>query len=159
MNKTISIAVVLVACGCGAPSPAGTVPRGGEEPGAAPGAAPSRDLRGAKVFDATGRALACEPPKPDCPEVSTDRDFLDRCKLSGFQVRQCGCAMRCAGDVSAKGPRYYDAQGEQHACTEEHADCTPTQPTAAFQDACNEKGHKLVACNCVWFCSGKPATP
>jgi hypothetical protein len=79
--------------------------------------------------------------------------FLDRCHLAGFQVRQCGCDMRCSGDLSAT-MRHYDAEGRLKECAPARSDCTPPQAGSAFQDACSEHGFRLDVCGCDWLCSG-----
>jgi hypothetical protein len=109
----------------------------------------------APAYDAAGHAAACTPPQAGCPETAPDRTFLDRCKMAGFQVRQCGCEQRCSGDVSA-ATRHYAADGTPKECAPARADCTPPQASGAFQDACAEKGFRLDVCGCEWLCSGNP---
>ena len=111
-----------------------------------------------KVFDARGQSRTCEPPPADCPSVSPDRDLADRCSLGGFRMIQCGCDMLCTGDPTAGAAKqHYDAEGHGKPCAPATADCTPPSASAAFQDACSEKGHKLEVCGCEWLCSGNPA--
>jgi hypothetical protein len=107
------------------------------------------------VYDAAGHAGTCALPQPNCPPATPERDFLDRCRLAGFQVRQCGCEQRCSGDVTA-ATRHWDAAGNPKECAPARADCTPPPAPASFQDACAEKGHRLDVCGCTWLCSGNP---
>jgi len=155
-----AIAIALAAC-AGAPPPEVTP---ATPPATAPGARPPApktrgdELAGAPVYDAAGNSMACAPPRKGCPEVKPDPDFVDQCRLSGFQVRQCGCEQRCAGDVAA-ATRHWDASGAPRACAPARPDCTPPQAPAAFQDACAERGHRLDTCGCEWLCSGNPKRP
>ena len=147
---------------CGSPgAPVSPAPQADGNPGAAPGAGSppvkpaSRlgDLAGVKVFDEQGNASTCGPPKADCPPLPASNDFLDRCRLAGFVVRQCGCEARCAGDVAALS-RHYNADGHLAECTPARSDCTPPQASTSFQDACSERGFRLDVCGCDWLCSG-----
>ncbi|WP_170319264.1 hypothetical protein [Polyangium spumosum] len=70
---------------------------------------------------------------------------------------QCGCEMLCTGDPGGGAKQYFDAEGHGKACTPAKDDCTPDPASAAFQDACAEKGYKLEVCGCEWLCSGDPA--
>ncbi|MFO0567474.1 MAG: hypothetical protein U0263_17585 [Polyangiaceae bacterium] len=116
-------------------------------------------MSGRKVYDAGGKELTCTQPDRSCvaPEASTD--FKDKCKLAGFRIMQCGCAMVCTGNASASEKQGYDAQNQAKACAEERKDCTPPETSAAFQDACSESGHKFMVCGCEWLCSGKLKAP
>lgn len=111
------------------------------------------DLAQAKVFDASGKPEACAAPTASCPDAASDREFLVQCRLAGFQVRQCGCEARCTGNVVA-ARRHYDPSGQAMDCAPAKDDCTPPQASAAFQDACVEKGFRLDVCGCAWLCSG-----
>jgi len=112
------------------------------------------DLAQAKVFDARGQASTCAPPLRSCPETAPDRLFLDRCRLAGFQIRQCGCETRCTGDI-ATVYRHYDVAGHPKDCPPANNECSAPPASAAFQDACVEKGYRLDVCGCEWLCSGK----
>jgi hypothetical protein len=110
-------------------------------------------LASAQVFDEHGKSAPCGPAGEGCPPQPASNDFLDRCRLAGFRVLQCGCDQRCTGDVASMS-RHYDAAGQPKDCTPARADCTPPQVGAAFQDACTERGFRLEACGCEWLCTG-----
>jgi len=59
------------------------------------------------------------------------------------------------GDVS-KARKHYDSEGHAMACDPISNDCDAPPASAAFQDACSDKGYKLEACGCAWLCSGNP---
>lgn len=149
--------VIVGACGgarAGDPSPnAGRAEPSG--PGNLPEDHPARAIVGATVYDSHGASRACASPEPNCPNTPRDVDFLDRCRLRGFQVRQCGCEQVCSGNVAEKAA-YYDAQGKPRECAPEKPDCTPKETSASFQDGCTDAGHKLVVCGCEWMCNGPP---
>lgn len=156
---------LAVAPACSAPSGEAAsvaIPRAGGTaagPAARASAAPTTridEITGAKVFDPSGNAGTCAPPAADCPPLPVERAFLDRCRLAGFQVRQCGCAARCSGDVAAAG-RGYTLDGTPRECAPARPECAPPAAGARFQDACNEKGFRLEVCGCEWLCSGNPA--
>jgi len=142
------LGALVLASACGEPrSPAApAAERGAAEHGAAA-------LATAKVFDEHGAASACGPPEAQCPPTAVSNPFLDHCRMAGFVVRQCGCEMRCAGDISA-ATRHYDADGHLKECAPARADCTPPQAGSAFQDACTEHGFRLDVCGCEWLCAG-----
>jgi hypothetical protein len=142
--------LVLLLGGCGAPAKSQPPPA---TPPPAPSSTPLAAVEGATVFDASGAATTCAPPRADCPESHTDPDFTDRCRLGGFQIRRCGCAEYCSGKVGAN-KNYYDASGAEKACAPAQKDCTPPETSAAFQDACNDGGQHLVVCGCEWLCDG-----
>jgi len=150
------VVLFTFACGGGGASgpSAGAPPSHAEEPDL-PADHPARALLDAKVYDARGASKACASPQANCPESARDPDFLDRCRLKGFQVRQCGCEQLCSGNV-AKEEKFYDAQGKVRDCKPEQSDCTPKDTSASFQDGCTEAGHKLVVCGCEWLCNGPP---
>lgn len=118
------------------------------------------DLAKATVYDASGNARTCEPPNPDCSPYADERnrDLRDKCKLAGFHVRQCGCSIVCSGNIAQKSAakKFYDASGAPQACEPQDAACTPPPASAAFQDACTDKGHRLQICGCAWLCTGNP---
>lgn len=114
------------------------------------------DLDAATVYDATGTPRACGPAESTCPPVAPNLQFQDQCRLAGFQVRQCGCETVCSGNIAKKPKQYYDASGNASPCDEPDAACNPPPASAAFQDACIEKGHHLKTCGCSWLCSGNP---
>lgn len=153
----LSLAIIASAACAGA----GGTPEAQPAPSAPPSAArpapkPRIDeLAAARVYDAAGHAGACAPPQATCPPADPDRAFLDRCRMAGFQIRQCGCEQRCSGDVAAANRRW-DAAGNVKECAPARADCTPPPAGAAFQDACAEKGFRLDICGCEWLCSGNP---
>ena len=152
--------VITAAAACGGTNAGGAAqgpPAEAAKPPAGPASGPKpagSDLTQAKVFDARGQSSTCAPPPKECPEAVPDRMFLDRCRLSGFQVRQCGCEARCTGDV-ATIYRHYDAAGHPKDCGPANNDCSPPPAGAAFQDACVEKGYRLEVCGCEWLCSGR----
>jgi hypothetical protein len=155
----IAAALALPACGSSADSarpPAAA--SSNQDPGEKAATTLRGDLSTATVYDATGTARACEPPNLDCAPAAGDREFRDQCKLAGFQVRQCGCAVVCSGNIAAASAakKYYDAAGAAQACDPPDADCTPPPAKAAYQDACAERGHRLQICGCAWLCTGDP---
>ena len=141
----------------------GIVGCGGERAGGAPAAGPRqadqgsprspRSLAEATVYDANGQGKSCGLPGKDCPKVKPNREFLDKCRLRGYQVRRCGCETVCSGNVMAPQP-HYDAEGNEKECQPEDPGCTPPDTSAAFQDACNDAHHRLVICGCEWLCDG-----
>ena len=110
-------------------------------------------LANARVWDERGVAAPCGPPATGCAPLPASSEFLDRCRLAGFRVLQCSCEARCTGDVIA-ATRHYDASGQPKECPAARADCSPPSPSAAFQDACAERGFRLDTCGCEWLCSG-----
>ncbi|HMJ15527.1 MAG TPA: hypothetical protein VK524_29125 [Polyangiaceae bacterium] len=117
---------------------------------------PVRKVANARVYDRAGRAHACQAPASACPPSENDRKFFDECSLRGYYLRKCGCEQLCTGKVSLSAP-HYDARGQAKACAGEKPDCTAPETSARFQDACNDRGYKLVVCGCEWLCSGPPA--
>jgi hypothetical protein len=152
----LAVGLLLAAC-AGASGTAPSSERGGDQqkPGNLPEDHPARALIGATVYDARGATQVCASPQPSCPDAPRDVDFLDRCRLRGFQVRQCGCAQLCTGNV-AQEKAHYNVQGKRVECAPERPDCTPRDTSAAFQDGCTDAGHKLVVCGCEWLCDGPP---
>jgi hypothetical protein len=126
-------------------------------PPAASAVATSRlaEVASAKVYDPSGNASTCAPPKQDCPPLPVERAFLDQCRLAGFRIVQCGCASRCTGNTAAASRRF-DRDGNAKECAPARPDCTPPPASASFQDACTEKGHRLETCGCEWLCTGNP---
>lgn len=114
------------------------------------------DLAQASVYDARGRSATCDAPRDDCAAAPADRDFLEACSLAGFQIRRCGCASLCTGDVTAFR-RHFDAEGHGKECAPTDAACEAPPAKAAFQDACTERGGRLAQCGCEWLCSTNPA--
>ncbi|HEY6560307.1 MAG TPA: hypothetical protein VI072_23650 [Polyangiaceae bacterium] len=117
---------------------------------------PVRKVANARVYDRGGQAHACQAPQKVCPASRPDSEFFDACRLRGYYLRQCGCEELCTGKVTLSAP-HYDARGAAKPCAEESADCTPPETSARFQDACNDRGHRLVVCGCEWLCSGSPS--
>lgn len=155
----IAAAVALVACGAPAENTsARTSPQASlEDPGRPDSSANLRgDLRNATVYDAQGNQRACGPIETSCPPIAPDLQFQDQCRLAGFQVRQCGCEVVCSGNISKKPRQFYDASGNPSTCDEPDPACDAPPASAAFQDACIEKGHHLKTCGCSWLCSGNP---
>lgn len=145
----LALAAGLLAA-CGGPTPSPTPPPA--PPPEAPVTPPKKALQ---VFDEKGQpSSSCPPVKEGCPEAAPPTAFLDRCRLSGFRVLQCGCEQRCTGDVSAAVRRYYDVDGQQKECVPARSDCTPPEPGSKFQDACSEHAFRLEVCGCEWLCSG-----
>jgi len=142
----------LAACSGAQPSAAPPAP----QPGAAEAEedSPLEALKRAKVYDAGGRAKACAEPRADCPPIAPDRELSDRCALGGYRMVQCGCESLCTGDVSRLGSQYHDAEGRAKTCEPASPDCSPPAASAAFQDACTEKGFHMKVCGCEWLCSG-----
>lgn len=114
------------------------------------------DLRNATVYDASGTQRACGPIETNCPQKPRDVAFQDQCRAAGFQVRTCGCDDVCSGDFTKHVKQFFDANGSPSACDEPEPSCDPPPASAAFQDACAEKGHRLKVCGCAWLCSGNP---
>lgn len=156
-----AILALAAACACGA---SGAQPDPAAAPMAAPGGAGLRvikpemrgDLERATVYDARGQSRRCEAPPPECPPEAPEREFLDHCRMSGYQIRLCGCESMCTGNAAATPKRHYNAAGSAQECIPAKEDCTPAAASAAFQDACTEEGHRLQMCDCQWLCSGKP---
>lgn len=114
---------------------------------------PVRNLTNARVYDEHGQAAVCGEPLPKCPSRPHKSDFADQCRLHGFYLRHCGCDDFCTGKVLLER-EHYDARGNPKICKPEAPDCNPPETSAAFQDACNERGHRLVVCGCEWLCDG-----
>ena len=152
-------AAVFTACGAPADNTSGPTspePSSERSEGRLPKSTLRGDLRNATVFDAQGNQRACGPIETSCPPIAPDLPFQDQCRLAGFQVRQCGCDVVCSGNI-AKNPRqFYDANGNPSACDEPDPSCNPPPASAAFQDACIEKGYHLKTCGCSWLCAGNP---
>jgi len=154
--KSLVASFLLVAACGGASAPAETAsPRAGAAGTEPPDGYPGKALADSQVYDEAGQAKACEAPKPSCPDRPRPVEFLDRCRLAGYQVRKCGCEELCGGRVKVD-KKHYDAQGNAKDCAPETRDCSPPETSASFQDACNEHGHKLVVCGCEWLCTGQP---
>ena len=151
--------VAAAAIGCGGASGGGATPneRAGDQsgPGKLPQDHPARALVGDTVYDSRGASKVCASPEPNCPDSPRDVDYLDRCRLRGFQVRQCGCEQLCSGNVAQENT-HYDALGKSRKCAPEQPECTPKDTSASFQDNCTDAGHKLVVCGCEWLCNGPP---
>lgn len=142
-----ALLAVLAACGGGAetaPAPKNAVDT------------PLSAVKELKVYDARGGAKACAAPGTSCPPIAPDRELADRCALRGFRMVQCGCESLCTGDVSGE-KQGYDAEGHAKACPPPAAECTAPPASAAFQDACTDKGYHLEQCGCEWLCSGRTA--
>lgn len=159
--RLLGLCAVVAACAAcaGAPTAADVAPASPAAPSAPAASSTPKsraaELANAPVYDAAGHATTCAPPQPTCPEVKPDAAFRERCRMAGFQMRQCGCEQLCAGDVTA-ATRHYSADGTPKECLPARADCTPPQASGAFQDACAEKGFRLDVCGCEWLCSGNP---
>src|SRR6185503_13629322 len=106
-------ALLAITGACGGASAGGPGPNAeGAEPsgpGNLPKDHPARAIVGATVYDSRGASKVCASPEPNCPNTPRDVDFLDRCRLHGFQVRQCGCEQVCSGNVAQEN-KHYDAQ-------------------------------------------------
>jgi len=139
----------LAACGSGPSAPPATPgPADPAEPGDDPPAA-----AGMPFYDAQGTERRCMPPRQDCPPVAPDTQFTDACRLAGYRVQRCECEALCSGKVERK---FYDENGQVKPC-QPVADCAAPPASAAFQDACTERGHHLEECSCEqWLCSGDP---
>jgi hypothetical protein len=148
----LSALALALLSGCGGAGPAPAPVRAPDET-PAPGKPEPPPKSALVVFDEKGPAPSCAPAKAECPDAPPPTAFLDRCRLAGFRVRQCGCDQRCTGDVSAAGRRY-DASGQLKECSPARPECTPPQASSAFQDGCTERGFKLEVCGCEWLCSG-----
>jgi hypothetical protein len=147
MQKALSLLMVaaFVFAGCGASSSQ-----------SADAAKVPPTLREAEVYDATGQSKACEPQSDQCAAPKTDTDLQARCTLAGFRMVHCGCEMLCTGKPQAAEKMMYDAEGKAKGCAKPSAECSPPPASAAYQDACNDKGYKLEVCGCEWLCSGNP---
>jgi len=144
-KASLLLVSLLVGCGASASSSSGdtaNVPQAGRQ---------------AKAYDAAGQAQTCERPAEECAAAKTDPDLQARCTMAGFRMAQCGCEMLCMGKPQAAEKMLYDAEGKAKACAKPADDCTPPPASAAFQDACNDKGYRLETCGCEWLCSGNPA--
>ena|SRR5690242_11554543 len=144
-KASLLLVSMLVGCGASAASGAGdpvNVPQAGRQ---------------AKTYDAAGQEKACERPAAECAAPKTDPDLQARCTMAGFRMAQCGCEMLCMGKPQAAEKMLYDAEGKAKACAKPADDCTPPSASAAFQDACTDKGYRLETCGCEWLCSGNPA--
>src|SRR6185436_12988455 len=105
--KPRGLILVLLATGTiAACHAAPAAPPTGVEPPAASATSPRQRLEDAAVYDSNGKSHACERPKQECPAVSADPDFLDKCRMAGFTVRQCGCESFCAGKVETHALHY-----------------------------------------------------
>lgn len=155
----IAAAITLAACGAPADNTSTrTTPQASEDGPVGPGPKTSLrgDLRNASVYDAQGNQRPCGPIETTCRESPPDLAFQDQCRLAGFQVRKCGCDVVCSGNIAKNPKQFYDANGTPSACDEPDPSCDPPPASAAFQDACAEKGHRLKTCGCAWLCSGNP---
>jgi hypothetical protein len=110
-------------------------------------------IANARVWDEHGAVAACGPAASGCEPLPVSNDFIDKCRLAGFRVLQCGCTARCTGDAVAAN-RHYDVSGQPKDCVRSTPECTPPSPGAVFQDACAERGFRLDTCGCEWLCSG-----
>lgn len=146
IGSLVFVAGSVLACGGGRPAADASSSTDSEAQPATPG--PS-----AEAYDASGQGHGCEPPSPKCSPRTRDLKFLDACRLSGYRVQRCGCDELCSGKVDMEKP-HYDAQGHAKPCGTEQADCSPPDTSAAFQDACNDRGYKLVLCGCEYLCTG-----
>jgi hypothetical protein len=72
-------------------------------------------------------------------------------------MMHCGCEMLCMGKPQPAEKMLYDMEGNAKACAKSTSECTPPSASAAFQDACTDKGYRLEVCGCEWLCSGNPA--
>ncbi len=135
----------LVGCGASAVSSSGEATKAPET---------GRD---AEVFDAAGQAKTCEPPAKECAAPKSDPELQSRCALAGYRMVQCGCEMFCMGKPEPAEKMVFDSDGRPKACAKPKDDCSPPQASAAFQDACTDKGYRLEICGCEWLCSGNPA--
>lgn len=147
-----ALAVALAACGGGSPEPAAPTAN------PAPVEMPKDRMAGQKVYDARGNEQSCAPPDRSCTPEEAPLAFRDECRLAGFRLMQCGCAMVCTGRPGG-GKVAFDAQNSEKPCPPEQKDCSPPDTSAAFQDACTESGHKFKVCGCTWLCSGKLKQP
>jgi hypothetical protein len=140
--------------GCGGSGAGGAPATQPDEPAVGPPRSPD-SLADATVYDAKGQAATCGLPEDGCPKAKPNREFLDKCRLRGYQVRRCGCETVCSGNVMVSRP-HYDAEGNEQECQPEDPECTPPDTSAAFQDACADAHHRLVMCGCEWLCDGPP---
>lgn len=108
------------------------------------------------MFDGAGQPKSCEAPPDTCAAPETNPDLQARCTLAGFRMAQCGCEMLCMGKPQPAEKTLFDAEGNGKACAKPIDDCTPPPASAAYQDACTDKGYRLEVCGCEWLCSGNP---
>src|SRR5262245_50547318 len=139
--------VLLLVCACGGDS--APPPRSPEPASPQPDDDP---IEGMTVYDAAGHEQRCKRPERDCPPLAPNPDFEEQCRVAGFRVQLCGCEAMCTGQATKQ---FYDAEGKTKSCAPE-GDCTPPAASAAFQDACTERGFQLKVCGCEWLCSGDP---
>jgi hypothetical protein len=150
-GPALLVVPLLVACG---PAPTAS-PSAPGQPAPEPGPEPAATTKAAGMpfYDAQGGDHVCMPPRQDCPPMAPDTQFTDACRLTGYRVQRCACEALCSGQVERK---FYDASGQEKPC-QPVADCSPPTASAAFQDACTERGHHLQECSCdEWLCSGDP---
>lgn len=147
MAKAVLLLVFLLV-GCGASAAT-------SQPGeVANGTSTARE---SKVYDVLGQAKTCEPPSKECAAPATNVDLQARCTLAGFRMMHCGCEMLCMGKPEPAEKMLYDMEGNAKPCAKPSNECTPPPASAAYQDACNDKGYRLQVCGCEWLCSGNPA--
>lgn len=139
---------MLGALGCGGATGTGAAPSGDRHT--------PNQMREVNVFNGAGEVKTCEPPEKECAAPKSDPDLRARCSLAGFRMVQCGCEMYCMGKPQAAEKMLYDAEGHAKACAKPQDDCSAPPASAAFQDACNDKGYRLETCGCEWLCSGNP---
>lgn len=121
---------------------------------ATPAAEPEK--REANVYDAAGQTQTCAKPAEECANPKTDLDLQSRCTMAGFRMAQCGCEMFCMGKPAPAEKTVFDAEGNPKACAKPVDDCSLPPASAAFQDACTNRGYRLETCGCEWLCSGNP---
>ncbi|MBK9265502.1 MAG: hypothetical protein IPM54_37660 [Polyangiaceae bacterium] len=141
------VIVAFLVAGCGASS---------SSPSSDAAKVPST-RREAQVYDSAGQAKTCEPPSKECAAPEMNRELQERCALAGYRMVHCGCEMLCMGKPQPAEKMLYDAEGNAKACAKASEDCSPPPASAAYQDACNDKGYKLEVCGCEWLCTGNPA--
>ncbi len=149
--SALIVGALIGACG---PTPTASPSTPGQPPAVSlPEPSGANAAGGMPFYDAQGAEGSCMPPRQDCPPIAPDTQFTDSCRLAGYRVQRCGCESLCSGRVERK---FFDASGQVKPC-QPVDDCAPPTASAAFQDACTERGHHLQECSCEeWLCSGDP---
>jgi hypothetical protein len=110
---------------------------------------------GELAYDEQGHGKKCDSPKSTCEEVhDPSLDFKEKCRESGFRIKQCGCDNLCSGNIS--GDRVgYTTKNKELKCAAPSDKCEQQETSAAFQDACDAVGGELMDCGCESLCSKK----
>jgi len=125
------------------------------------GCAKGRDVKSAGkedklAYDESGKGKKCDTPSSSCDEVKDPSlDFKEKCRESGFRMKQCGCENLCSGNINADRTGY-TKKNEFKTCKNTDDDkCEQQETSAAYQDACESAGGEMMECGCEWLCSKK----